>query len=122
MAHTSPITSAVGAQWRLYGAQRAAYMLTLLEGTLAFLPALAAGWTNRIASRKRAVQRATIHCSNARSKKPWPHFIAGRTGKVLLTKMRRPRCDRTFAWQVAQLASGIGRGMVTTVGQIGASH
>src|SRR5262249_41181169 len=36
-AHTSPIYAAVGATWRLFDEQAARYMLTLIEGSLAFV-------------------------------------------------------------------------------------
>jgi hypothetical protein len=37
MAHTSPISRAVGGEWWLYDAQGQASMLTLLEGSLAYI-------------------------------------------------------------------------------------
>jgi hypothetical protein len=37
MAHTSPIYVAVGGEWWLYDAQVAAYMLTLLDGSLDYI-------------------------------------------------------------------------------------
>ncbi len=54
MAHTSPIYVAVGGEWWLYDAREATYMLTLLEGSLAYI---------RTRSRQDASHRVT-HAHN----------------------------------------------------------